>query len=154
MRKRSPNREIKPQQCRECGCTQGNACVTVSGTCGWAKEDLCTACDELDQRGARLMFGELRLLNLIRCTEYFHALDEWSPTDWATAVAGEVGEACNLIKKLRRGEAVHAETIGKELADAVIYLDLLAARLGLNLAQCVQQKFNEVSKRRGAPYRL
>lgn len=31
--------------CRECGCTETNACVAANGrTCGWLSEDLCTHC--------------------------------------------------------------------------------------------------------------
>ena len=30
--------------CRECGCTQNNACVRQGETCGWAEPGLCTAC--------------------------------------------------------------------------------------------------------------
>jgi NTP pyrophosphatase (non-canonical NTP hydrolase) len=97
-----------------------------------------------------LKFADLRLANLARCYEVFHALEDWSPTDWGTAVAGEVGEALNLVKKLRRGEPVERNAIGGELADAVIYIDLLAARLGIDLGRAVAYKFNRVSERRGA----
>lgn len=107
-----------------------------------------------------LDFNDLRRANVSRCEEVFHPLGEWSPTDWATAMAGECGEACNEVKKLRRldgADFVHDtaekreelhEKIGKELADLVIYADLLAARLGINLASCVIEKFNEVSQLR------
>ncbi len=94
-----------------------------------------------------LSFSGLRSANIERCEKSFHSVQGWSPTDWACAVAGEVGESCNLIKKLRRGEVINSGSIGKELADAVIYLDLLAARLGLDLGKCVREKFNEVSER-------
>jgi len=30
--------------CRVCGCTEDNACVDDDGPCGWAEDDLCTAC--------------------------------------------------------------------------------------------------------------
>ena len=96
-----------------------------------------------------LTFERLRMANVTRCNAIFHGLHDWSPTDWATAVAGEVGEACTLIKKLRRGDFVDWEEIGHELADAVIYIDLLAARLGLDLEDCIRRKFDEVSARRG-----
>lgn len=100
--------------------------------------------------GNQLSFAELREANSHRCDVIFHGSgDEWSPTDWATAVAGEVGEACNLIKKMRRGEEIPLAEVGKELADSVIYLDLLARRLGLDLGEAVAQKFNEVSRRHG-----
>jgi NTP pyrophosphatase (non-canonical NTP hydrolase) len=94
-----------------------------------------------------LTFNELREANVGRCEDAFHPVDAWSPSDWACAVAGEVGEACNLIKKLRRGEDVPQQDIAFELADAVTYLDLLAARLGIDLGEAVREKFNIVSER-------
>ena len=109
-----------------------------------------------------LSFSELRRANVARCEEVFHPLDSWSPTDWATALAGEVGEACNFVKKLRRLDRADSELdtelnrerlrceIGKELADAIIYADLLAARLGIDLGSAVRDKFNLVSGRRGS----
>lgn len=108
-----------------------------------------------------LDFNDLRTVNVRRCEAVFHPLNDWSPTDWATAMAGECGEACNLVKKLRRldggpNDAAVAEglellgKIEKELADLVIYADLLAARLGINLASAVIEKFNEVSAKVGA----
>jgi NTP pyrophosphatase (non-canonical NTP hydrolase) len=135
-----------------------------------------------------LSFDQLRDANVKRCEQAFHRLDDWTPTDWATAMAGEVGEACNFIKKLRRfadadapynrtltaGHSMNANAtcsacgdldgchlpakqrndrrditanIGKELADVIIYADLLAARLGIDLGIAVANKFNEVSER-------
>jgi NTP pyrophosphatase (non-canonical NTP hydrolase) len=113
-----------------------------------------------------LNFDRLRRYNVARCEEVFHPLHDWSPAEWGVALAGEVGEACNLIKKLRRyddgtntvkdppnaGDCV--EFIGDELADVVIYADLLAARLGIDLGKAVKKKFNSVSQRmqwRGGP---
>lgn len=37
------------RKCRECGCSELNACVRVNGrhervTCSWVEEDLCSAC--------------------------------------------------------------------------------------------------------------
>ena len=100
-----------------------------------------------------LTFDELRRANLARVNA-FHALDEWSPTDWATAAAGELGELCNLIKKLRRGEDISRDELAHELADTVTYLDLLAARLGIDLGEATRVKFNLVSKRIGSDMRL
>ena len=35
------------KECRECGCTERNACINIDGeTCAWAEEDLCTFCAE------------------------------------------------------------------------------------------------------------
>ena len=96
-----------------------------------------------------LSFFELRMANLLRCDQVFHPLRSWSPTDWACAVAGEVGEACNLIKKARRGEPIERAAVAAELADAVIYLDLLAARLDIDLGRAIASTFNGTSMRRG-----
>jgi NTP pyrophosphatase (non-canonical NTP hydrolase) len=101
-----------------------------------------------------LDFTVLRWANVTRCEVAFHPLEDWSPTDWMTAVAGEVGEAANYIKKMRRGEPIATEAIAKELADAVIYIDLLAARLGIDLGDAVVDKFNEVSDRVSSSIRL
>lgn len=101
-----------------------------------------------------LTFWELRLANVRRCDESFHPVEDWSPTDWACAAAGEMGEACNLIKKLRRGEPIERDDIGDEIADTVIYLDLLADRLGISLAAAIKRKFNVVSDRVGSDARL
>jgi len=81
-------------------------------------------------------------------------------------MAGELGEACNQIKKLRRltdgkqlaniptsAKAI-VNKIAKELADTVIYADLLAARLGIDLGISVRDKFNEVSDRVGSDIKL
>lgn len=115
----------------------------------------------------KLTFNELSKKNIKRCNSAFHPLDSWTPTDWATALAGETGEACNFIKKLRRFEdgedkpynkglkrEVLIKSAGKELADVVFYADLLAQRLGLNLGDLVVDKFNEVSDRVGSKIKL
>ena len=108
----------------------------------------------------------LRVANVRRCEEVFHSLHAWTPTDWACALAGEVGEACNAVKKLRRiadgtntakdpqTEAEAIKAIGAELADTIIYADLLAARLGIDLSYEIQCKFNEVSRRMNSTVRL
>lgn len=113
-----------------------------------------------------LSFDKLRQVNVTRCENAWHKIDQWSPTDWACALAGEAGEACNLVKKLRRLDSepsAHREQrsreelaalIGKELADIVIYADLLAARLRLDLGEEVGKKFNEVSARVGSEITL
>ena len=32
------------RRCRECGCTDFNACRTDTGPCWWVEADLCSAC--------------------------------------------------------------------------------------------------------------
>lgn len=100
-------------------------------------------CRTIDLRG-------LRELNAHRCSVSFgHGVDGWSETDWACAVAGEAGELCNLIKKRRRGDDIGMGAVADEIADVVIYLDLLAARLGIDLGDAIAAKFNAVSGRVG-----
>lgn len=98
---------------------------------------------------------QLQYANALRCEKSFgHSINEWSPTDWATAVAGETGELCNLIKKKRRGDHVETEAIANEAADVVIYLDILCQRLGINLGNAIVNKFNEVSEKRGSNVKI
>ncbi len=107
---------------------------------------------------------ELRNHNVERCTKYFPGdhLKNWTPADWMTALTGEVGELANVLKKLKRGydltkgmdEAALQKEVAKELGDIQCYLDLLAAKLGINLATATKDKFNEVSRRVGYPFEL
>lgn len=113
-----------------------------------------------------LTFEQLSKANLKRCVSSFHPLNEWTPSDWATATAGEIGEACNVQKKMRRispvptsevrhdiweGSDVDNEysklhqQLADEMADAAIYLDLWASRMGINLADAIVNKFNRDS---------
>lgn len=101
-----------------------------------------------------LTFEELRDANTDRCERSFHPVDAWSATDWMTAACGELGEAANLIKKRRRGEDIATRDIAHEIADTVIYLDLLAARLGIDLESAIREKFNIVSERVGSSITL
>lgn len=100
---------------------------------------------------------------------------DWSIAEWLEAVTGELGEFANMHKKVRRGDfgvtAVEVYSardmrrylnadwsepeqvkvaLGSELADVVIYLDILAFRLGIDLGAAVMAKFNETSSRVGA----
>lgn len=105
-------------------------------------------------------------LNLARCNRWHPlGINSWSLSDWATATAGELGEACNLIKKLNRardgltgnGSAGVDElraNLAAELADTAIYLDLLAQAAGVDLSDAIASKFNAVSERNGFPERV
>ena len=78
---------------------------------------------------------------------------DWSPSQWLQAVVGEIGEYANIRKKYERGDITHGEFIksgGYELADTVIYISILAFRLGIDLDEVVREKFNMVSDRAGS----
>lgn len=119
-----------------------------------------------------LTFRGLREVNVARCNRWHPptGLESWSVSDWAVAMAGEAGEVCNAVKKLRRAEdmitslndagrqidskAQAVAVIGEELADTFLYLDLLAARLGIDLEAEIVAKFNSVSAKYDFPERL
>lgn len=107
----------------------------------------------------KLTFDTLRKANLARLPLFKNAKGElahneptgcdWSPAQWLQAM---VGEYANFRKKFERGDITHQEFMAhawRELADVQIYLDLLAARLGIDLDAAVAGKFNEVSDRIG-----
>ena len=98
-------------------------------------------------------------------TEQWQGLDSWTPAEWACAAAGEMGEACNVVKKIfrlqkgapsKREETVdfYTRQLEKEIGDTFIYLDLLAQRCGLDMYTCIATAFNQVSEREGYPHRL
>lgn len=103
-----------------------------------------------------LTFARLQAINQARNKTAFGQCADWSINDWMTAIAGEVGEAANIAKKIRRGDPPpNAEyELAQELADVVLYCDLLMTKLGGNLGEEITQKFNEVSQRVESGYRL
>lgn len=64
------------------------------------------------------------------------------PVHYALALAGEVGEVANLVKKaLRRMEgSPPVEDLSGELADVFIYLMLLADECGVDLLEAYERK--------------
>lgn len=90
-------------------------------------------------------FARLSAANLKRCEHmdgFSHPLNELSPEQWSCAFIGEVGETCNLLHKIdehkhgrRTGEYGHyVQQANDEVADCIIYLDVLYQRKGLELA--------------------
>lgn len=105
--------------------------------------------------------------NRARCEApngFNHKLNSWSLSDWFTAVVGELGEAANVAKKLNRvrdGITGNKETadqlrtkLQSEVADAYIYLDLLAQSEGFDLMTAVIETFNRKSQEIGYPVML
>lgn len=130
-----------------------------------------------DERGAlyvppmsanhtNLSFAQLRAANATR-VKHWHGekgVAAWSNSDWAVATAGEIGEACNIVKKLNRvrdgitGNTIEREELqimlAMEMADVAIYLDLWAQHNLIDLASAIRDKFNLVSIREKFPERL
>lgn len=103
------------------------------------------------------LLKQLRKANALRCAMFGHTIESWTLPEWGNAVAGEVGEMCNFIKKLTRGDRLEdprrlqyfKENIGDEAADVIIYLDLLLQRAGIDLSEAIINKFNRKSAERG-----
>jgi NTP pyrophosphatase (non-canonical NTP hydrolase) len=100
--------------------------------------------------------------NRIRCQSpkgFNHPLSSWSLSDWMTATVGELGEAANVLKKLNRvrdNVPGNRETpqelqamFADELADAYIYLDLLAQAAGIDFPAAIRSKFDRTSLKIG-----
>lgn len=112
-----------------------------------------------------LSFTDLHGPNVARAQRWHPGFpnDGWTGGDWAAAMCGEAGEAANAVKKLRRietnkiGRPSESETaplvasLADELADTIIYLDLLAAFYGVDLPAAIRTKFNAVSEQYGFP---
>lgn len=114
-----------------------------------------------------LTFAEVSRINRQRCERWHPGFpaDGWTGSDWSNAMAGEAGETCNVVKKLRRDDFDKAQAaadtrpdllakLAMEIGDTFMYLDLLAQFYGLDLAECVVATFNRVSVREGFPERL
>lgn len=114
-----------------------------------------------------LDFYTLRQANIARLPEFKNKHGEpahskadgsdWSPAQWLEAVVGELGEYANKHKKFVRGDFTKGEfdkEAADELADVLIYLDLLAFQLGIDLGKATIKKWNEVSARVGTNLRI
>lgn len=114
-----------------------------------------------------LTFNHLRRANVLRLPQFRNRRGElshtkpdgsdWSLGDWSNAVLGELGEAANIIKKIRRGDTTLEEVrkdLADELADTQTYLDILAFQAKINLGEATISKWNEVSVRIGSPLRI
>lgn len=74
----------------------------------------------------------LRAANVARNDEWQNTAKPFTLVFWANELAGEVGEACNILKKLDRehnygvrGSRAALPALGEELADVIICSDLL-----------------------------
>ena len=110
-----------------------------------------------------LTFEDLRKANTAR-QSHWGGSENWTLADWSNALAGEVGEACNVVKKIRRPQLGtignmstaqdYQDQLESEIGDVLIYLDLLAKAAGLDLDRAVMRAFNEKSEALEMPIRL
>lgn len=105
------------------------------------------------------MLKQLRQANIIRAREWGTDIH----TDLSfkgNELAGEVGEACNIIKKMEReriglaGGKTDIPGLTEELADVIICVDLIAAQLDIDLEEALVRKFNKTSEKMSLETRL
>lgn len=126
--------------------------------------------------GDALTLREVAEASLSRANRWHTGgLTDWSPLEWAGAMAGEAGEACNAAKKYKRvtDQIAHHDNrqfgqekslpeqadgyrldVAKEAADTVLYAFCLCARVGLDLAPVLIDVFNKKSEEYGFPERV
>jgi NTP pyrophosphatase (non-canonical NTP hydrolase) len=110
----------------------------------------------------KLDLAALRPINVQRAKEGFKCYNNQPLTYWTTALAGEVGELCNMIKKMQRverggvdgGSSYTAKDITRnmlkeEIGGIAIYLDLLASLLDISLEEAIIDTFNGKSEKYG-----
>lgn len=104
-------------------------------------------------------YTDLRSANRARQREW-DAGNQLSLAYRGNELAGEVGEACNVIKKLERerlgilGSRATVGELADELADVLICADLIAMHYGIDLEAAVARKFNATSEKVGLQTRL
>lgn len=114
-----------------------------------------------------ITFNALRKANILRLPEFrnnkgklAHSIadgSDWSLNDWMVACVGELGEAANVLKKVRRGDLTLEEArpmLTQEFADVVIYLDIMSSQAGINLGEAVVETFNNKSDKVGSRVKL
>lgn len=119
-----------------------------------------------------LTFQQVIHASLSRTSRWHpNGVQDWSPLEWAGAMAGEAGEACNAAKKLKRiadrlqninlepGRSLTecesaSRHVGREVADTILYGLLLAVRVGVDLESTLIEVFNQKSEEYGFPERI
>jgi len=105
------------------------------------------------------MLEQLRIANIRRQKEW----DTGNQIDASyrgNELAGEVGEACNVIKKLERerlgikGSRDTIDHLAEELADVIICVDLICMQYEIDLGAAVRRKFNQTSAKIGLQTRI
>lgn len=103
---------------------------------------------------ALLTFAEFHQKNTTRSNSDVKHSTDWSAMEWGCALSGEVGELCNYLKKMRRGDNIPKKKLAHEVCDIITYLSLLSDKLDIDMEKAIIEKFNIVSKRWGSKIRL
>lgn len=153
------------QYYRDCQICNGDGAIWDTPAHDQMKSKECTACKgegkikiHFPKDLPSLDLKELRTLSVARAIEGFRCYDNQPITYWTTAVAGELGELCNMIKKLQRVAAggqdgghsytaknITAAMLKEEVGGIFIYLDLLASLLNISTEEAIIETFNAKS---------
>lgn len=145
------------------GSSETASAYQIGHQAGWEARDAAPPAAAPVAEPAALTFASFRAANVTRCLKWHPAgIESWSPSDWLTAVTGELGELASLLKMRNRERdglpgnkfSPTDKMVADEIADVLTYLDLLAAALGVDLGAATVSKFNEVSERVGFPDRI
>lgn len=104
-------------------------------------------------------YNTLRAANIAR-NKLWNPDSTITPSFRGNELAGETGEACNVIKKLDRerlglkGSRATKGQLAEELADIIICVDLIAMDYDIDMHEAVQDKFNKTSRERDLPVQL
>ena len=143
----------KDKKCKNCGgkghYLDSKGMPTICNPC-WIRN--CNA--SMARLHIPLTFARFHETNVSRSkADVKHSL-KWSPMEWGCALSGEVGELCNYLKKMSRGDIIKKKALAHEIADIMTYLSLLADNLDIDMEDAIVEKFNIVSKRWGSKYKL
>jgi NTP pyrophosphatase (non-canonical NTP hydrolase) len=160
----SPKRESsQPDDCRALFEEKAskNGFVTARSGDGYFNDALqwcwmfwCLALKQVPKRESGGDFTTLRQANTERQKEWDEG-NQITLSYRGNELAGEVGELCNVLKKLERekmgirGSRASVEQAEEEAADGVICIDLICADLGIDLWAAVRRKFNKTSDKNG-----
>lgn len=150
------------ENCKNCG-RQWADCLRVEPKC-------CLMCDHTVAVSGfvlgALTLKEIQVANYRRNLEWhLDDAEPWTGADYGNEMGGEVGEAQNVIKKLRRIETGVAKRGGKtreellemlreEIADVIITAANVANYYEIDLSSAVVGKFNATSDKYDLPQRL
>lgn len=114
--------------------------------------------------GLRLDIAAFSKLSAERAETGFKTYRNVPITYWTTALMGEGGELCNMLKKMERvahggidggstytAASLKKEDLAEEIAGIFIYLNLLAGLLDIDMEDAIIETFNSKSKKYGFP---
>ncbi|WP_104017815.1 MazG nucleotide pyrophosphohydrolase domain-containing protein [Roseovarius nitratireducens] len=118
---------------------------------------------EEQKTDSALTFQRFSRANRERCEAddgFGHLVSDWTPAEWLAACVGELGEAAHVIKRISRQRDSLVESrfsddqikkmLAEEIADTVIYLDMLAHSQNIDLGAAIVDKFNRKSEEIGS----